>query len=203
MEISIEKLTQLSKTSARAKVMIKQWYPDLFKDNDTIEIPIDPSQNPRSLGYSQVLSGMTLRDALRRGDTRLESVTDTTSVDLQLGKWYTDGQGHLMIFTGNTNRCAGFFGNSWGTMWSFSHITSSRLATEQEIGDALRRYCRHNGYTSINFESLATCTTRDFPIEDWYYSAFEDALYAAPEGRGGLCVYKQGIWAQLYSQIAF
>lgn len=206
MEISIEKLTQLSKTSARAKVMIKQWFPDILKDDDVIEIPIDAPDNPRSIGRSQVLSGMTLRDALRWSDTTVESnrVTTTQStVELQLGKWYTDGQGYLMMYGGSMRSFTGFFGNSWGVGWSFSHIVRSRLATEQEIGDKLRKYCKDNGYTSSNFISLAPCTTRNFPIEDWYYSAFEDSLYAAPEGRGGLCVYKQGRWAQLDSQIQF
>ena len=206
MEISIEKLTQLSKTSARAKVMIKQWFPDVLKDNDTIEeIPIELTQSHRRLGYSEVLAGMSLRDAFRLHDRLGSNEENTTqsSIELELGKWYTDGQGYLMMYGGSMRSFTGFFGDSWGVGWSFSHIVSSRLATEQEIGDKLRMYCKDNGYTSSNFISLAPCTTRNFPTEEWYYSYLEDSLYAAPEGRGGLCVYKQGRWAQLDSQIQF
>jgi hypothetical protein len=154
MEITKERLIQISKTNASAKVMIKQWYPGIFEDG------------------------------------------------LEIGKWYTDGGEHLMIFSGDTDN-KGFYNDNWNNNWLFPNATTVSLASEQQIGDALRRYCRDNGYTSSNFESLATCSTRDFQIEDWYYSAFEDALYAAPEGRGGLCVYKQGRWARLHSQIEF
>jgi hypothetical protein len=183
MEITKERLIQLSKTNASAKVMIKQWYPDLFNDIDNTQIP----------------SGITLIEAIRWNEHPERNTLSPPQ--LQLGKWYTDGGNYLMIYGGD--ECTGFFGYSWGTYWSFSNIVNSPLATEQQIGDALRRYCRDKGYTSSNFESLVTCTTRDFPIEDWYYSAFEDALYAAPEGHGGLCVYKQGRWARLHSQIEF
>ncbi len=184
MEISIEKLTQLSKTSARAKVMIKQWFPDILKEGNNSD----------------------LLDIARWMDFNPEPVNGATAqsdIQLELGKWYTDGQGYLMMYGGSMRSFTGFFGDSWGVGWSFSHIVNSRLATEQEIGDKLRRYCKDNGYTSSNFISLAPCTTRNFPIEEWYYSYLEDSLYAAPEGRGGLCVYKQGRWAQLHSQIAF
>jgi hypothetical protein len=79
MEISIERLTQLSKTNARAKVMINQWYPDLLKDDDAIDTPPTPIESV------VVPQGMTLGNALRWYDTRLESGKDTPSVDFQLG----------------------------------------------------------------------------------------------------------------------
>jgi hypothetical protein len=185
MEITKERLIQLSKTNASAKVMIKQWYPDLFNDIDNAQIP----------------SGVTLREAIRWNEHPERNTL--LPPQLQLGKWYTDGEEHLMIFGGDIFNCKGFYNNSWNNTWLFPQLHRTSLATEQQIGDALRRYCRDNGYTSSNFESLATCSTRLSPIEDWYYSAFEDALYAAPEGRGGLCVYKQGRWARLHSQIEF
>jgi hypothetical protein len=199
MEISIKRLTQLSRTNARAKVMINQWYPDLLKDDDVIDTPQTPIES------IEVPQGMTLGNALRWYDTRLESVTDTTRVDLQLGKWYTDGQGYLMIFTGNTSNCIGFFGSSWSRNWVFSHITSSRLATEQEIGDALRRYCIEDGYTPNNFASLSSdCIYRDCAIEDWYYDYEADTLYSSTEGNGGYVVYRDGNWApRTNSRIAF
>lgn len=200
MEISIEKLTQLSKTSARAKVMIKQWFPDLLKDNDTIEeIPIELTQSHRRLGYSEVLAGMSLRNALRWNDTESESTRETTtqeSIELEVGKWYTDGHGYLMIYTGDVFNCTGFFGDSWGHNWSFSHIDNSRLATEQEIGDALKWYCEVNGYTANNFTSLSSdCVYRNCVIGDWYYDYEEDTLYSSTEGNGGYVVYRNGNWA--------
>lgn len=204
MEISIERLKQLSRTSARAKVIIKQWYPDLLKDDDVIRIDTQPTPM-ESVG---VPIGMTLGNALRWYDTRLEPPIDpetVRTVDLQLGKWYTDGRGYLMIFTGNTSNCIGFFGSSWGRNWSFSHITSSRLATEQEIGDSLRGYCVEYGYASNNFASLSSdCVYRDCAIEDWYYDYEADTLYSSTEGNGGYVVYRDGNWApRTNSRIAF
>lgn len=200
MEISIERLKQLSKTSARAKVIIKQWYPDLLKDDDVIRIDTPPTPM-ESIG---VPIGMTLGNALRWYDTRLESVTGTTTVELQLGKWYTDGIDHLMIFGGNLHSCIGFYDNNWNYCWNFPHTSTARLATEREIGDALRNYCIENGYTSNNFVSLSSdCVYRDCAIEDWYYDYGADTLYSSTEGNGGYVVYRDGNWAQLHSQIAF
>jgi hypothetical protein len=170
MEITKERLIQISKTNASAKVMIKQWYPSIFEDGDSE-------------------SSIVLREVVTR--------------ELEIGKWYTDGGEHLMIFSGNTFNCKGFYNYNWNTNWLFPNITTVSLASEQQIGDALRRHCRRTGYTSSNFTPIGYCTPRDYPIESWHYEYYTDSLYAAPEGLGGLCVYKNGAWAQLNSQIEF
>jgi hypothetical protein len=170
MEITKERLIQISKTNASAKVMIKQWYPSIFEDGDSD-------------------SSSVLREVVTR--------------ELEIGKWYTDGGEHLMIFSGNLHNCKGFYNDNWNNNWLFPYVTTVSLASEQQIGDALRRHCSRIGYTSSNFTPIGYCTPRDYPIESWYYEEHTDSLYAAPEGLGGLCVYKNGVWAQLNSQIEF
>jgi hypothetical protein len=170
MEITKERLIQISKTNASAKVMIKQWYPSIFEDGDSE-------------------SSIVLREVVTR--------------ELEIGKWYTDGGEHLMIFSGNTLNCKGFYNYNWNTNWLFPDITTVSLASEQQIGDALRRHCSRMGYTHSNFISLAHTTHRDYPIESWHYEYYTDSLYTAPENLGGQCVYKNGVWAQLNSQIEF
>ena len=188
MEISETRLKSLANTNARAKVMVKQWYPDLFIDGEAVV--------PTQMGIIQTLREVqpVRQGTLRRdvGDRR-----DANGDALVIGRWYTDNGNHLMIYEGDLTNSKGFYDGNWGSTWSFPHPESSVPATKGFIQAMLRKECEIRGYTSSNFESLETCTARDFPILDWYYSAFEDILYAAPEGRGGLCVYKQGTWADI------
>lgn len=182
MEISETRLRSLASTNSRAKVMVKQWYPDLFIDGEIVV----PTQG----GIIQAVREGTLRRDV--GDRR-----DANGDALIRGRWYTDNANHLMLYEGDLSNSKGFYDGNWGSTWCFPHPESSVPATQEFIQIMLRKECEIRGYTSSNFESLETCTARDFPIVDWYYSAFEDILYAAPEGRGGLCVYKQGTWAEI------
>lgn len=182
MEISETRLKSLANTNARANVMVKQWYPDLFIDGEAVI--------PTQMGIIQ-----TLREAqpVRQGTLRRDAYGDI----LITGRWYTDNGNHLMLYEGDLTNSKGFYDGNWGSTWSFPHPESSVPASRELVQSVLRQECMNRGYNSNNFLSFAGDYSRDHHIRYWYYDEFADSMYAAPSGRGGLCMYKRGLWADI------
>ena len=185
MEISEIRLMNLANSNARAKVMVKQWYPELFKEKDKESDPLS-----------------TLR-CIRVSDAGV--IVDANGDELIIGQWYTDNEMHTMIYSGTSNSCKGFYDGNWGSTWCFPYPPSAVPAPRELVQSMLRKECEIRGYTPNNFMSLAGTYTGDFPINQWYYEESNDSMYSAPMDEGGLCMYKQGSWAAQItnSQIEF
>lgn len=188
MEISETRLKSLANTNARANVMVKQWYPDLFIDGEAVV--------PTQMGIIQ-----TLREAqpVRQGTLRRDvgDRRDANGDILVIGRWYTDNVNHLMLYEGDLTNSKGFYDGNWGSTWSFPHPESSVPASRELVQSVLRQECINRGYNASNFLSFAGNYHRNHPIQVWYYDDVSDSMYAAPHGMGGLCMYKKGLWADI------
>lgn len=189
MEISETRLRSLASTNARAKVMVKQWYPDLFIDGEIVvpHTQIELLQAVREA--SPVRQGTLRRDV---GDRR-----DANGDTLIRGRWYTDNENHLMLYEGDLTNSKGFYDGNWGTTWCFPHPESSVPASRELLQSVLRQECINRGYNASNFLSFAGSYHRNHPIQVWHYDENADSMYAAPHGMGGLCMYRRGLWADI------
>lgn len=220
MEISKERLIQLSKTNARAKVMVKQWYPEVFNDDmldrydslvGVLDSVMSGSTAPTALGFDTV-SDITswCYSSSQIPTIRVEEENlDANGNRLITGKWYTNGNEYLMIYN-EDRETKGFFGGSWGSQWSFTGTAcQSRPATAVEIGHYLKRECAIRGYSiesdgTSNFVGLGIASqTPRYPISEWYYDIRNDSLYTAPLDMGGFVVYRGGEWARLKTDVQF
>lgn len=197
MEISEIRLMNLANSNARAKVMVKQWYPELFKERDEELRQLSTLRSLRDLS-----SPLIVRSAVR---TDVGVIRDANGDELLIGQWYTDNINHIMIYSETSSSCKGFYDGNWGNTWCFPYAHSAVPATRELVQSMLRKECEIRGYTSNNFMSFAGTYTGDFPINQWYYEEGNDSMYSAPMDEGGLCMYKQGSWAPQIrnSQIEF
>lgn len=212
MEISKERLVQLSKTNAKARVMVKQWYPEVFEDDkDVIEFLrahwIDSVISEAvDIRVSNMTSSVDLEVPI---PTYIENNLDANGNRLITGKWYTNGNEYLMIYN-EDRETKGFYGGSWGSQWSFTGTAcQSRPASAGEIGHYLKRECAIRGYSiesdgTSNFVGLGIASqTPRYPISEWYYDIRHDSLYTAPLDMGGFVAYRRGEWARLKTDIQF
>lgn len=181
----------LANSNARAKVMVKQWYPELFKEKE------EASNN----SVFQILREQV---STEQQNIPIQSIRlDANGDEMVVGEWYTDNEMHTMIYSGSLNWARGFYDGNWGESWIFPHLSSAVPARQVLIQSMLRKECEIRGYTSNNFIPIAGSYGNEYPISDWHYSASDDSLYTAIAGAGGNCVYRRGIWAEMNSQIEF
>lgn len=219
MEISKERLVQLSKTNAKARVMVKQWYPEVFEDDkgvidflrahwidSVISEAIDIREPNTTSSSGLEISNIT---QVIPNNFALDSGSDINGNSLIVNKWYTNGNEYLMIYN-EDRETKGFYGGSWGSQWSFTGTAcQSRPATAVEIGHYLKRECAIRGYSiesdgTSNFVGLGIASqTPRYPISEWYYDIRNDSLYTAPLDMGGFVVYRGGEWARLKTDVQF
>lgn len=142
---------------------------------------------------------------------------------LEIGKWYisNDMPNHIFYVTKITEDKYYYYGFNTGGQWSKNDCYSFndtglkygfRLSTEEEIRNALINEAKKRGYKNKNTKSLKL-NSKFCKIDKNYdfvlFLTNETTLYSQPKGKGGFCLFENGIWAEIkenvtlnYQQIA-
>lgn len=169
-EISGIRLMNLANSNARAKVMVRQWYPDLFTE------PVVVREN----------NGQRVD---RNGVNMVEGkwYTDNGSYFMM----YSQNMGNSIgFFDGN-------WGRSWSFMHLSTALPATHEQIQGMLRKhCLNEGYTENNFAPISGSSAVDAQHQ---IDSWYYDEIGDSLYTAPENYGGFCVYKQGRWANITS----
>ncbi len=183
MDITIERLRQLSETNARARVMINQWYPEISDSKNTIE-----STPSISLTYSHPIE---------------------TNNEWQGAGWYygTFSSGVKMLaYKTRQHQVSGigFYNEHFSDSdWAYSSVNNFVKATDGYVKSKIIEMFKNGGFTAENIvpvdgvgedERLMDSNIDNWCFVDRYYSGgFE--LYSMPLGQGGMLMYKNGQFA--------
>lgn len=168
-EISNVRLISLANSNARAKVMVKQWYPDLFTEP---VVARDDRQRVDRNGVNMV-EGKWYTDA--------GGYFMIYSQDMGNSRGFFDGN----------------WGQHWSFMHLSTALPATHDQIQDMLRKhCLNEGYTENNFAPISGSSAVDAR---HPIDSWYYEERGDSLYTAPENYGGFCVYKQGHWAQITS----
>lgn len=173
-EISGIRLMNLANSNARAKVMVRQWYPDLFTE------PVVVREN----------NGQRVD---RNGVNMVEGkwYTDNGSYFMRYSDNMNNSKG---FFDGN-------WGRSWSFMHLSTALPATHEQIQDMLRKhCLNEGYTCDNFNRL----AGAGNRDEYPIDQWFYDDFTDSLYTAPQAHGGSCVYKQGDWANITSgNIAF
>jgi hypothetical protein len=182
MDITIERLRQLSETNARARVMINQWYPEISDSKNTIE------SNP----------SITLIDTNLSSNNQWEGAG-----------WYygTFREGTKMLaYKTHQHQVSGigFYSGTFGTDgWYYSTVRNFVKASDEYVKSQIIKVFKDGGFTSENTvpvdgvgedERLMDSNIDNWCFVDRYYNMGFD-LYSMPLGHGGMLMYRNGQFA--------
>ena len=183
MDITIERLRQLSETNARARVMINQWYPEISDSKNTIEStpsitlthshPIETSNEWQGVGwYYGTFPEGTKMLAYKRHQHQV------SGIGFYSGTFRTDG-------------------------WSYSAVNNFVKASDEYVKSQIIKVFKDGGFTAENTMPIDGVgedeRSMDSNIDNWcfidrYYNRGFD-LYSMPLGQGGMLMYRNGQFA--------
>lgn len=117
--------------------------------------------------------------------------------ELEVGRWYKHNSTEALICYQGNEKSYGI--SNWGH-WSNGYYAANALlwreATTEEIESALINEAKKKGYKKGNFKCLVEREC-EFNKNTHEWSFQQNGLFTAPFGKGGSCLFQDGIWAEI------
>lgn len=130
---------------------------------------------------------------------QLEQEFPSLMLNLEKGVWY-NYRGHLLCYTGE-GKSYGFWGGKWVDDWHLmdSELDKLKVATEEDVRDALIKEAKKRGYKTGNFVCLRNKVVSQ-SVDDYdKWTFMGESLYTKGRGLGGDAPYRDGKWAEILS----
>jgi hypothetical protein len=116
----------------------------------------------------------------------------------EIGKWYTHKNKSMLVCYKGEGEGYGFLNNMWGSYWCITKREDWKLATEEEVRDALLEFAKKNYPKGTEYVSISTSLT--YTSQGGFKYDDGQIMEGRPDNPRVCSIYKYGKWAKIISK---